>query len=65
MYLYNCITSEIPVDKTLLFYKDFKKFCGKKYQSLIQKTVTFLKILTENKIFRIPKQMTNLVTTMS
>ena len=31
----------------------------------MQKTVTFLQILIENGIFRIPKQMTNLVTNMT
>jgi len=59
-------TSSYFIDKTLLiFYKDFKEFCGKEYQSLMQKTVTFLQILKENEIFLIPKQMTNLVTTTS
>jgi hypothetical protein len=66
VYLYSTWNMSYFTDNTsLLFYKDFKKCCGRKYQLLMQKIVTFLQIMTENTNFRIPKQMTNLVTTMT
>jgi hypothetical protein len=66
VYLYNTWNTSYFTDNTpLLFYRDFKKCYGRKYQLLMKKIVTFLQILTENKIYPTPKQMKNLVTTMA